>query len=729
MSQPVNSLARQVAVGGAVAMAAVLLVVSLVVGAMLKRSAGQQVQTWVGDKAASLVDAMQAMDEVAAKQTQRGFGSFRQEFGPSFTLDEASGELRDWGPKLNGNFTQVDKFSVVSGGVATVFAAKGADFERITTSLKNEQGERALGTLLDRQSPAYAAITAGKAYTGRAQLFGRAYMTHYEPIKNDAGKIVGILFVGYDLDAFETAMDRMAASAKFFEHGGTYIVYAPKDPAKSVLAAHPSAKGKLLSAVAPGFEKLLAEQKDSLVVFDDAPDVLGNGQNDNFAIARKSEKTGYWVVAQVSRSEAQAAGRATLWFFWGALALTTAGLGAGLMWMMRRWVAQPLAALQRAVGAIAEGDLTQSVSSSRNDEIGSLIQDTERMRERLAGTIGTVRNSVDSIATAGTEIATGNFDLSQRTEQTAGNLQSAASSMSELTGTVRQTADSARTANQLVQSAVAAATRGGEVVGQVVTTMDEINTASKKIADIIGVIDGIAFQTNILALNAAVEAARAGEQGRGFAVVAGEVRSLAGRSAEAAREIKALIGNSVERVDNGARLVQTAGSAMGEIVASVQRVQDIIGEISSAATEQSEGINSVNSSVVQLDQMTQQNAALVEESAAAAESLKEQAQRLVEAVAVFRVANAAAGAVSPAPASSAAPKPAPAAPALVPRPPSKKPAKAATVAKAPDTPARATTAARRPAPPLPRPEPAAAARPAPAPAAAAAAADGDWETF
>jgi methyl-accepting chemotaxis protein-2 (aspartate sensor receptor) len=708
MSQPVNSLARQVSIGGAVAVAVVLLVVSLVVGALLKRSSNQQVQTWVGDKAASLVDAMQAMDEVAAKQTQRSFGSFRQEFGPSFTLDETTGELRDWGPKLNGNFTQVDKFSAVNGGVATVFAAKGADFERITTSLKNEKGERAMGTLLDRSGAAYAAITAGKSYTGRATLFGRAYMTHYEPIKNDAGKIVGILFVGYDLDAFESAMDRMAAGAKFFEHGGTFIVNLTKDPAKATLAAHPSAKGKLLSAVAPGFEKVLAEQKDTAVVLDDMPDVLGNGQTDNFGIARKSEKTGYWVVAQVSRGEAQAAGRSTLWFFWGALALTTAGLGFGLMWMMRRWVAQPLAALQGAVGAIAEGDLTRSVSSSRNDEIGSLIQDTERMRERLASTIGTVRHSVDSIGTASAEIATGNSDLSQRTEQTASNLQTAASSMSELTGTVRQTAESARTANQLVQSAVSAATRGGEVVGQVVTTMDEINTASKKIADIIGTIDGIAFQTNILALNAAVEAARAGEQGRGFAVVAGEVRSLAGRSAEAAKEIKSLIGNSVERVENGTRLVQTAGTTMGEIVSSVQRVQDIIGEIASAATEQSEGINSVNTSVVQLDQMTQQNAALVEESAAAAESLKEQAQRLVEAVAVFRVS---AQGSAPAPkAAVAAPKPV-AAPAP----------KAAPVAKV-------TAPAPRPAAPkaaaAPKPTPAPTPRPAPATAE-----EGDWETF
>jgi methyl-accepting chemotaxis protein len=716
MSPANRSIARQVSMTGAAAVAVALLVVSLIIGSMLKRSANDQVQTWVADKTGSLVDAMQAMDDVAAQQAQRSFATFRDGFGSSFTLDEASGELRDGTTPLNGNFTLVDKFATLTNGVATVFAAKGSDFERITTSLKNEKGERAMGTLLDKQGAAYAAITAGKAYTGRATLFGRGYMTHYEAIKNDAGKTVGILFIGYGLDAFEAAMDRMAGSAKFFEHGGTYIVALPKDPSKATLAAHPTAKGKLLTSVAPGFEKLLAEQQQDTVVLDDAPDVLGNGLGDNFAIARKSARTGHWVVAQVSRGEAQAAGRRMLWFFWGALALTSVGLGFGLMWMMRHWVAQPLASLQKAVGAIADGDLGQTVASDRRDEIGSLIQQTEGMRQRLAATIGTVRNSVDSIATAGTEIASGNLDLSQRTEQTASNLQKAASSMSELTGTVRQTADSALTANQLVQSAMSAATRGGEVVGQVVGTMDEINTASRKIADIIGVIDGIAFQTNILALNAAVEAARAGEQGRGFAVVAGEVRSLAGRSAEAAKEIKALIGNSVERVDNGTRQVQAAGTTMGEIVSSVQRVQDIIGEISSAASEQSEGIASVNTSVVQLDQMTQQNAALVEQSAAAAESLKEQAERLIEAVSVFRVSGGET-VLRKAPV-TARPAPAPTVSAAGPRHQAAK---------------HATKTSARPTKPLApvdaRPAPVAAPRTPPAPHPGPAPAEGDWETF
>jgi methyl-accepting chemotaxis protein len=317
------------------------------------------------------------------------------------------------------------------------------------------------------------------------------------------------------------------------------------------------------------------------------------------------------------------------------LALASGGL---LAWRLARAIVRPIDDAVRFAQAIAAGDLAVGMTVRGADETAALQRALLSMRDALGKLVGEVRSSADSIKHACGEVASGNADLSQRTEVTASNLQQTASSMEQLTGTVRQSSDAAAQANQLASSASSVARRGGEVVAQVVSTMDEINTSSKKIADIIGVIDGIAFQTNILALNAAVEAARAGEQGRGFAVVAGEVRSLAQRSAEAAKEIKSLIGTSVDKVEAGSRLVSDAGATMNEIVSSVQRVTDIIGEIAAAAAEQGQGIGQVNTAVVQLDSMTQQNAALVEQSAAAAESLKEQAERLQQVVSTFSVA-------------------------------------------------------------------------------------------
>jgi methyl-accepting chemotaxis protein len=393
-------------------------------------------------------------------------------------------------------------------------------------------------------------------------------------------------------------------------------------------------------------------------------------------------------------------------------------------------IQKPLRQAMQLAESIAAGDLSQTHQVTRGDEMGDLMRSLLAMSRSLSSTVGQVRTSADSIQTASSEIAAGNTDLSQRTEQTASSLQQTASSMEQLTGTVRQSADAASQANQLASSATQIAQRGGSVVSQVVATMEEINSSSKKIADIIGTIDGIAFQTNILALNAAVEAARAGEQGRGFAVVAGEVRLLAQRSAEAAREIKSLIGASVEKVESGSRLVADAGSTMTEIVASVQRVTDILGEISAAASEQSTGIGQVNGAVSQLDQMTQQNAALVEESAAAAGSLKQQAVGLASLVATFRLDAQAAAVPAPKAAVVKAHSTSSAASPKVSLTTGTSGTSGTTgITATAGTASPSNAAAKAATAPLPRPAAVATPMVAAAPAPVAAGAESDWESF
>jgi len=342
------------------------------------------------------------------------------------------------------------------------------------------------------------------------------------------------------------------------------------------------------------------------------------------------------TLTEVQTSAASAASSSQWILTVGAVAAML--LGMALAILVTRSIVRPILQAVHATEAISQGDLAVAIQVDGKDETARLLQALAAMQTNLARIVANVRQGSESVSTASAEIAQGNHDLSARTESQASALEETAASMEELSSTVRQNADNAKQANQLAQSASTVAVQGGEVVAQVVDTMKGINDSSRKIADIISVIDGIAFQTNILALNAAVEAARAGEQGRGFAVVASEVRSLAGRSADAAKEIKTLITDSVSRVERGTVLVDQAGATMSEVVSSIRRVTDIMGEISAASSEQSAGVSQVGEAVTQMDQATQQNAALVEEMAAAASSLKGQAQDLVQAVAVFRLA-------------------------------------------------------------------------------------------
>jgi methyl-accepting chemotaxis protein len=408
-------------------------------------------------------------------------------------------------------------------------------------------------------------------------------------------------------------------------------VYAETDPGKAIGVA---------AASLSGYANLLDKALDLASVDPNTGAAAMLRADKAFAGVVDAAQKASAALAQDGAERADAATTRTSLQHWAlaGLAVLLAGVAVAGSWWQQRRIARDLERASELARRVSRGELDVAARTDRRDELGDLFTAMETMTVELSRSLRDVQSAADAIRLSSTELASGNADLSQRTEQTAGNLQQTAASVEQLVGTVRQSADATLQANQLATSAAGVAARGGEVVTQVVSTMDDIQASSRKIADIIGVIDGIAFQTNILALNAAVEAARAGEQGRGFAVVAGEVRSLAQRSATAAREIKGLIGASVGRIEAGSQLVQDAGRTMGDIVSSVQRVSDIIHDVSASASEQNRSLGQVNGAVEQLDRMTQQNAALVQQAAAATESLRAQAQRLNETVERFRLA-------------------------------------------------------------------------------------------
>ena len=434
--------------------------------------------------------------------------------------------------------------------------------------------------------------------------------------------------VGKHMDEVEANIQTVAKT--WDEYSATYLT-----PEEKILAQKFSEDRKKF--VTEGLKTAVAALRAQDTKL--ATDLVHGAMTQLFIPVRSGINALIQLQLDVAKNEYEQSQRTYHLVLTGCIAAVLFGLALATligMWLIRA-ISRPLNAAVKIADGIAAGDLTQRIEVRSGDETGRLMQALKGMNDSLGRIVGEVRVGTDTIATASSQIAAGNLDLSSRTEEQASALEETASSMEELTSTVKQNGDNARQANQLAASASEVALKGGAVVSQVVGTMGSINESAKKIVDIIGVIDGIAFQTNILALNAAVEAARAGEQGRGFAVVASEVRSLAQRSAAAAKEIKTLIGDSVEKVDAGSKLVNEAGTTMDEIVASVKRVTDIMSEITAASREQEAGIGQINQAIAEMDTVTQQNAALVEEAAAAAESLQDQAGNLAEVVSIFKL--------------------------------------------------------------------------------------------
>jgi methyl-accepting chemotaxis protein len=628
-------------------MAMVLCIAQGLVGLQVWRHASAQGDRTLAEAAASTSSLLDVYDETARRATAKDIGLFKREFAADFTL--AEGRTADGRPEpqlfnreraVNGDLALVDGFTQATGAVATVFARTGDDFLRVTTSLRKDDGARAVGTLLDRAHPAYRAMLDGKPFKGTAVLFGKTYGVHYEPVRQ-AGRTVGILFVGTDLSDILRALRGVMKSQHPFDEGSVYAVDVRTGATAGQVFGFDEPR-RLEDGTAQGrgealLGRLRAGGESGAFDIDGSTGATSDDAGRRRVAFVRNAAWNWVVVSEAPIDRVMAEARREIVAMWSANLAAVVVMLAMIVWLTQRLVARPVARLSESLNRLAAGDLSQSMHSDSGDELGRLTASMEGFRQQLVATLSAVRGNAEGVASASAEIAAGNQDLSQRTEVQAGALEETAATMDELNSTVRNNADNARQASELALGASSVATRGGDVVGQVVSTMQGINTSSKRIAEIISVIDGIAFQTNILALNAAVEAARAGEQGRGFAVVATEVRNLAQRSAAAAKEIKTLIDASVRQVEQGTAQVDRAGATMGEIQQAIGRVAQMIGEISSASAEQSTGVGQVGQAVTQMDEATQQNAALVEQSAAAAEGLKRQAEQLVQAVAVFRL--------------------------------------------------------------------------------------------
>ncbi|RQR81832.1 HAMP domain-containing protein [Burkholderia sp. Bp9012] len=624
----------------------------------LAHFAGQQLadeaHARIADKEQSIRAMVEMFDKALSAEATRAMALFASYLPADFALDPArtvdiggvaAPTLSAGGQPLDLDYAIPDQFLKKSGAIATIFARDGDDFVRITTSLKKQDGSRAVGTRLDRAGPAYAPLVAGRSYTGLAKLFGRPYITQYKPVTDATGRVIGALFVGLDVGAELQVVQDGIRALKIGENGYYFVLDASPGTSRGTFVVHPDAAGQRADDARAPYTQMLAAGQGRLAYTSADPAAHDAAPSAKF-VSFTTIPQWQWLVGGIALDDELLAGMRTVRNrFLMIAAVLVAAFAALFLVVVRRVVSRPLDAAARASERFASGDLSIRIrdgaaarGAAGNDEIGRLVQAVDGIGDGLARIVAQVRSSSSDIARGTVGIAAGSGDIAARIATQASSVEQTAASMEQITAAVQQNAEHAAQANALVADASAAATDGDTAVQRVVATMDDIGRATRRIADITGTIEGIAFQTNILALNAAVEAARAGEHGKGFAVVAAEVRTLAQRSAAAVKEIDALSAESSTTVEQGYRIADAARGTMRDIVQRVDQVSTLIGEISAASREQSTGIEQVNQAITQIGEATQQNATLISDAERAAVALRDQAAQLSEAVSVFRLA-------------------------------------------------------------------------------------------